>query len=119
MSFIGRLTCKQHAKVSYRRTRLDNRTCSYTETEVPDQTCYPTWPQYTDTWPTGGSADPVTPCAMQGSHLSTNFSVTSMTTLLLSTAYTTLGVAGRKRRLSAARRNAWAEGEGGGMGEGW
>ena len=31
-------------------------------------------------------------------------------TLLLSTAYTTWGVAGRKRRLSAARRNAWAEG---------
>ena len=29
-------------------------------------------------------------------------------TLLLSTAYTTLGVAGRKTRLSAARRNAWA-----------
>ena len=31
-------------------------------------------------------------------------------TLLLSTAYTTWGVAGRKRRLSAARRNAWAGG---------
>ena len=31
-------------------------------------------------------------------------------TLLLSTVYTTLGVAGRKRRLSAARRNAWAGG---------
>ena len=30
--------------------------------------------------------------------------------LLLSTAYTTWGVAGRKRRLSAARRNAWAGG---------
>ena len=29
-------------------------------------------------------------------------------TLLLSSAYTTWGVAGRKRRLSAARRNAWA-----------
>ena len=31
-------------------------------------------------------------------------------TLLLSTAYTTWGVSGRKRRLSAARRNAWAGG---------
>ena len=31
-------------------------------------------------------------------------------TLLLSTAYTTCGIAGRKRRLSAASRNAWAEG---------
>ena len=31
-------------------------------------------------------------------------------TLLLSTAYTTWGAAGRKRRLSAARRNAWAGG---------
>ena len=31
-------------------------------------------------------------------------------TLLLSTAYTTWGVAGRKRRLSAARRIAWAGG---------
>ena len=31
-------------------------------------------------------------------------------TLLLSTAYTTWDVAGRKRRLSAARRNAWAGG---------
>ena len=30
--------------------------------------------------------------------------------LLLSTAYTTWGIAGRKRRLSAARRNAWAGG---------
>ena len=30
--------------------------------------------------------------------------------LLLSTTYTTWGVAGRKRRLSAARRNAWAGG---------
>ena len=31
-------------------------------------------------------------------------------TLLLSTAYTTCGIAGRKRRLSAARQNAWAGG---------
>ena len=30
--------------------------------------------------------------------------------LILSTAYITWGVAGRKRRLSAARRNAWAVG---------
>ena len=29
---------------------------------------------------------------------------------LLSTAYTTWGVAGRNRRFSAARRNAWAGG---------
>ena len=28
----------------------------------------------------------------------------------LATAYTTWGIAGRKRRLSAARRNAWAGG---------
>ena len=34
----------------------------------------------------------------------------SVFTLLLSTAYTTWGVTGRKRRLSAARRNAWAGG---------
>ena len=40
----------------------------------------------------------------------------SLLTLFLSTAYTTLGVAGRKRRLSAARRNAWAGREGGGGG---
>ena len=36
--------------------------------------------------------------------------VESYLSLLLSTAYTTWGVPGRKRRLSAARRNAWAGG---------
>ena len=34
----------------------------------------------------------------------------TLLTLLLSAAYTTWGVTGRKRRLSAARRNAWAGG---------
>ena len=36
--------------------------------------------------------------------------LTWILTLLLSAAYTTWGDAGRKRRLSAARRNAWAGG---------
>ena len=39
----------------------DNCTCCHTETEVADQTFYLTQSQYTDIWPTGLSADPVTP----------------------------------------------------------
>ena len=75
---VGCLTSKQHASVSQRRMGSDKCTCCQTEVQVLRVACYVTQSQYTDTWPTSPSADPVTPGAWQRSHLSTNFSVTGM-----------------------------------------
>ena len=77
--FVGCLTSKQQASVSQGWICSDNFTCCHTETEVADQTFYLTQSQYTDTGPTSPSAHPITPGAWQGSHWSTNFSVTGMT----------------------------------------
>ena len=71
--FVGCLTSQQHASVSQGRIYSDNCTCCHTEIEVADQTFYLTRSQYTDTGPTGPSADPITPGAWQGSHWSANF----------------------------------------------
>ena len=76
---IGCLTSQQHASVSQGRIFSDNFTCCHTEIEVADPTFYLIQSQYTDTGPTSLSADPLTPGAWQGSHWSTNFSVTGMT----------------------------------------
>ena len=54
-------------------------TCCHTEIEAADQTFHLTQSQYTDTGPTSPSADPITQGALQGSHWSANFEVTSMT----------------------------------------
>ena len=70
-----------------RRSVSQGRICSakstgcHTETEVADQTFYPTQPQYTDTGPTSPSAEPIAMDAWQGSHLSTDFQVAGMTVL--------------------------------------
>ena len=56
----------------------DNSTCCHTETEIADPTLHLTQSQYTDTGPTSPSADPITPGAWQGSHLSTDFQVTGL-----------------------------------------
>ena len=71
--FVSCLTPQQQASVSQGRICSDNFTCCHTEIEVADQTFYPTQSQYTDTGPTSPSADPITPGAWQGSHLSANF----------------------------------------------
>ena len=71
--FVGCLTFQQHASVSQGRICSDKFTCCHTDTEVADQTFYLTQSQYTDTGPTGPSADPITPGAWQGSHWSANF----------------------------------------------
>ena len=76
---VGCLTSQQQASVSQGRICSDNFTCCHTEIEVADQTFYLTQSQYTDTWPTSPSADPITPGAWQGSHWSANFEVTGMT----------------------------------------
>ena len=70
---VGCLTSQQHASVSQGRICSDNLTCCHTEIEVADPTFYLTQSQYTDTGPTSPSADPITPCACQGSHWSANF----------------------------------------------
>ena len=70
---IGCLTPQQQASVSQGRICSDNLTCCHTEIEVADQTFYLTQSQYTDTWPTSPSADPITPGAWQGSHWSAIF----------------------------------------------
>ena len=57
-------------------TDLLNFTCCHTEIQVADPTFYLTQSQYTDTWPTSPSADPIMPDAWQGSHQSANFWVT-------------------------------------------
>ena len=76
--FVGCLTSQQHARVSQGRICTDKFTCCHTEIEVADQTFYLTQSQYTDTRPTGPSADPIMPGAWQGSHWSANFEVTGM-----------------------------------------
>ena len=73
------LTPLSRASVFQGRICTDNFTCCHTEIEVADQTFYLTQSQYTDTGPTSPSADPITPGAWQGSHLSANFWVTGMT----------------------------------------
>ena len=69
---VGCLTSQQHASVSQGRICSDNFTCCHTEIQVADQTFHLTQSQYTDTGPTSPSADPISPGAWQGSHLSTN-----------------------------------------------
>ena len=76
---VGCLTSQQQASVSQGRICSDNFTCCHTEIEVADPTFYLTQSQYTDTWPTSPSTDPITPGAWQGSHWSANFWVTGMT----------------------------------------
>ena len=71
--FVGCLTSQQHASVSQGRICSDKFTFCHTEIEVADQTFYLTQSQYTDTWPTSPSADPITPGAWQGSHWRVNF----------------------------------------------
>ena len=70
---VGCLTSQQQARVSQGRICSDNFTCCHTEIEVADQTFYLIQSQYTDTGPTGPSADPKTPGAWQGSHWSPIF----------------------------------------------
>ena len=70
--FVGCLTSQQQASVSQGRICTDNFTCCHTEIEVADPTFYLTQSQYTNTWPTIPSADPITPGAWQGSHWSVN-----------------------------------------------
>ena len=79
LGFVGCLTSQQHVSVSQGRICSDKFTCCHTEIEVADQTFHLTQSQYTDTGPTSPSADPLTPGAWQGSHLSANFEVTRMT----------------------------------------
>ena len=76
---VGCLTSQQQASVSQGWICSDNFTCCHTEIEAADRTFYLTQSQYTDTGPTGPSADPITPGAWQGSHWSANFEVTGMT----------------------------------------
>ena len=66
--FVGCLTSQQHVSVPQGQFCTDNFTCCHTETEVADQTFYLTQSQYTDTWPTSPSADPITPGSWQGRH---------------------------------------------------
>ena len=70
---VGCLTSQQQVSVSQGRICSDNFTCCHTEIEVADPTFYLTQSQYTDTGPTGPSADRITPGAWQGSHWSANF----------------------------------------------
>ena len=62
----ARFTSQQQASVSHGRICSDSFTCCHTEIEVADQSFYFTQPQYTDTGPTGPSADPITPGAWDG-----------------------------------------------------
>ena len=64
--FVGCLTAKQHAHVFYRLVCSDNCMCCHTETDIAHQTCHLTQSQYTDTWPTSLSADPVNTGSMTG-----------------------------------------------------
>ena len=79
--FVGCLTSQQHTSVSQGRICSDSFTCCHTEIEVADQTLHLTQSQYTDTGPTSGSTNPITPGAWQSSYWSTNFEVTGMTRL--------------------------------------
>ena len=58
--FVGCLTSQQHASVSKGWICSDNCMCCPTEREAADQTVHLTQSQYTDTWPTSPSTDPVT-----------------------------------------------------------
>ena len=69
--FVGCLTSQQHASVSQGRICTGTFMFCHTEIEVVDQTFYLTQSQYTDTWPTSPSTDPITPGAWQGSRLVT------------------------------------------------
>ena len=51
------LASQQHASVSQGRIYSDNCTCCHTEIEVADPTFYLTQSHYTDTGPTGPSAE--------------------------------------------------------------
>ena len=55
--FVGCLMSQQHASVSQGRICSDSFTCCHTEIEVADPIFYLTRSQYTDTGPTGPSAD--------------------------------------------------------------
>ena len=78
---VGYLTSQQLPRVSQGRVSSDRYTCCHAETEVADQTSCLFQVRYTDTGLTSPSSDPLimTPSALQGSHGSTNFQVTSMT----------------------------------------
>ena len=71
--FVDCITSQLHASISQGRICSDNFTCYHTEIEVADPTFYLTQSQYTDTGPTIPGADPIMPCAWQGSHWSANF----------------------------------------------
>ena len=71
--FVGCLPSQQHASVSQGRICSDNYTCCHTEIKVADQTFHLTQSQYTDTWPTSPSTDPITPGAWQDSYWSAIF----------------------------------------------
>ena len=71
--FVDCLTSQQQASVSQGQICSDNCTCCHTEMEVADPTFYLTQSQYTYTWPTSPSADPIMPGAWQGGHCSANF----------------------------------------------
>ena len=71
--FVGCLTSQQQASVSQGRICSDNFMGCHTDTEVADPTFYLTQSQYTDTWPTSPSADPIMPGAWQGSNWSAKF----------------------------------------------
>ena len=77
---LGAATLREKLpSVSQGRTCWDSFRCCHTEREVADQTFCLTQSLYTDTGPTSPSVDPTMPRACQGSHGSTNFSVTGMT----------------------------------------
>ena len=59
---------QQHASVSQGRICSNKCTCCTYVVHVADQTLYLTQSQYTDTWPTSPSVDPISPGAWQGSH---------------------------------------------------
>ena len=65
--------------VSQGQIYCDHSMCCHTETEVTDQTCYPTQSQHTDTSPTSPSTEPITPGTRQGSHNRASFDVSGKT----------------------------------------
>ena len=71
---VGCLTPQQHASVFQGRIYSD----SAAHWEVEDQSFYLSQSQYTDTGPTGLSADPIMPGGWCGSYWSTKFYVTIM-----------------------------------------
>ena len=65
LRFVGCLTSQQHASLSQGLIFSHNSVCCHTEKEVPDQTCYLTQLQHTDTRQTSPRADPMRPGAWQ------------------------------------------------------